>query len=75
MAKLEIFIGYLGLIPQYHILTVPDKHELFVEKVIPKTKRREILKKPKPLINKCFNYKKYNKRSTNYEGSGLNERK
>lgn len=74
MAKLEIFIGYMGLIPQYHTLNVPEKYELFVEKVIPEAKKIEILKKTKPLINKCFNFKKYNKRSTNYEGSGLNKR-
>ena len=74
MAKLEIFIGYMGLIPQYHVLNVPEKWELSVEKSIPKP-RIEVLKKPKPLVNKCFNFKKFNKTSTNYEGSGLNKRK
>ena len=75
MAKLEIFIGYMGLIPQYHVLNVPEKWELAVEKPIPNPIVKQVLKKPKPLVKKCFNFKKFNKTSTNYEGSGLNKRK
>ena len=66
----------MGLIPQYHTLNVPEKWELAVEKPIHKACDTRLVGKPTKYFGHIlYNYKKYNKRSTNYEGSGLNKKK
>jgi hypothetical protein len=76
MAKLEIFIGYLGLTPQYHTIEIPFKSE--VDVILREKSKQHFIKstsKPTKFFGKInFAYKKFNKRSNNYEGTGLNKK-
>lgn len=82
MAKLEIFIGYMGLIPQYHIIETPYASIDIISKPSIKPLSLKVSKEIKHYnkVQKFFVVKARNilmlpqKRSTNYEGTGLNKR-
>jgi hypothetical protein len=73
MAQLEIFIGYMGLIPQYHIINYPEFK--IPRDIKAKTHFIESDNKPARFRSKLLkHHNKSNKTSTNYEGTGLNKR-
>jgi len=79
MAKIEIFIGYVGLTAQYHTLNIPFQptvHKIVpLDLTIPKNIKKQI-KLNKFYLAKAMNLLKIpQKRSTNYEGTGLNKRR
>lgn len=73
MAQIEMFIGYIGLIPQYHIIEYPER--IIEEDIKCKTHFVKSDSKPTRFRSNLLKFhNKSNKRSTNYEGTGLNKR-